>query len=186
MAPDSGRDVSGLDQQSDTQYQRLQESLEEYGEEDIVEVENWEAADNLGDIPIEEKYRLTDEDANELLSFYITTAAEIEQESSLIINAAVFDFGLKREGSLQFLNENFTQRDREDMLYYLGIIDDGLKGELARVRKRRNELAHTNQHNEIEDVDRVQNSIKRAKEAKDKLKSIGVEVEKRKTGFQEE
>lgn len=129
---------------------------------------------------------MADEDANELLSFYITTAADIESESALIINAAVSDFGMEREGSLQFLNENFTQRDRKDMLYYLGLINDGLKGELARVRKRRNELAHTNQHNIIEDIGRVQNSIKRAKGAKDKLKSIGIEVEKRKTGFQEE
>ena len=186
MSPNSERNINGLDRQADTQYERLQESLEEYGEEDLVEVNNLEEADNLGDIPKEEKYRLTDEDTNELLSFYITTAADIESESALIINAAVFDFGMMREGSLQFLNENFTQRDREDMLYYLGLIDDGLKGELARVRRRRNELAHTNQHNDIEDIDRVQNSIKRAKEAKDKLRSIGDEVEKKKTGFYEE
>jgi len=182
MSPNSERGVSGLGRQADNQCERLQESLEEYGEEDLVKVENWEEAENLGDVPKEERYRLTDEDANELLSFYITTAADVESMSALIINADVFDFGMKREGSLQFLNENFTQRDREDMLYYLGLIDDGLKGELARIRKRRNELAHTNQHNEIEDVGRVQNSIKRAKEAKDKLKSIGIEV-KKKPGF---
>lgn len=171
------RDGSSLDKQSNDQYERLKENLETYGEDDIVEVGVLEEAEHLADVQKEERYRLTDKDANDLLSFYITTAAEIEQESALIINASVFNFGLKREGSLQFLKENFTQRDREDMLFYLGLIDDGLKGELARVRKRRNELAHTNQHNELEDVQRTKNSIKRAKDAKDELKSIGVDVE---------
>lgn len=185
MPRNSENNVTGLDQQSETQYERLQESLGEYGEEDIVEVETLEGGDDLGDIQKEERYALTDEDANDLLSYYITTAAEIEQESALIINAAVFDFGMEREGSLSFLNENFTQRDREDMLYYLGLIDDGLKGEIARVRKRRNELAHTNNHNEIEDIGRLQNSIKRAREAKNKLDSIGLEVERRKTANNE-
>lgn len=178
MSPDSNKDVSlSDDQQAKNQYERLQERLEEYTEDDIVEVERLEDADNLGEIPTEEIYRLSDQDANELLSFYLTTAAEIEQESALIINAEIFDWGMKREGSFDFIMGNFTQSDREDMLFYLGLIDEGLKGELARVRKRRNELAHTNQHDEIEDINRVKNSLKRAENAKSKLYAIYHELE---------
>ena len=179
MAPDSDRNASSSDQQSNNQYERLHERLEGYGKDDIVEVEKIDTADNLAEISTEEVYKLSDQDANELLSFYLTTAARIERESISIIDAEVFNWGMKREGSFEFVMGNFTQRDREDMLYYLDLIDEGLKGELARVRKRRNELAHTSQHNEIEDINRLKSSIRRAKNAKDKLSTIyhGLELE---------
>lgn len=157
------------------QYTRLQEQLDEYGDDDIVEKESF--GETLADVEIEEYYKLSHEDAKDLLSFYITTSAMVEQESALIINAYAFNFGMNQRGSLKFLQEELTQSTREDMLYYLGIIDSGLKGELARVRQRRNELAHSRRHDEVEDVSRVQNNLKRAKEATAKLKSIGLDVE---------
>ncbi|GAB7013626.1 hypothetical protein [Halolamina salina] len=164
-----------LDSLSERQFERLQNSLKEYGEDDIIEREK--IGDNLDEIEKEELYKLSDGDASELISFYITTSALIEQESILIINAYVFDFGSNGRGSIEFLEQNLNQHDREAMLYHLGLIDSGLKGELSRVRRKRNDLAHSSDHGIIEDISRLQNDIKRAKEAKDQLKEIGREVE---------
>lgn len=181
MADKSDDEIDSLEKGSRSQYERLRTLLENLGEDDIVEVEDMQSDDTLADITTVEKYELSDKAANELLRFYISISAEIEMESSLIINADVFNFGLARgkgrEGSLDFLKEDLTQSDRENMLYYLGIIDEGLKGELARVRRRRNELAHSSEHNYVDDIDQVLSSIKRAKNAREKLASIGIEIE---------
>lgn len=111
------------------------------------------------------------------MSFYISIVAKFETRCTLIINAEVFDFGTKREGSYEFLSESFTQKNKEDMLFYLGIIDEGLKGEMSRVRKRRNELAHTDQHHEVENINNIKSDIKRAKKAREKLNAVANKVE---------
>lgn len=161
----------------DEKYKRLRERLEEYGEEDIITVSMLDEGETLDNIREEERYELTEKDANELLSFYISAAARIEAESTLIINACVFDYGMIRKGSFEFIQEQLTQSNREDMLYYLGLIDEGLKGEMARVRQKRNELAHTDRHNQIEDLHRIKNDIKRANEVVKKIVSIEQEIE---------
>ncbi|WP_152424782.1 hypothetical protein [Natronococcus jeotgali] len=174
MDSDQTHRLEPLQKRIEKQYRRLEKRLEDYEEEDILERKN--VGDNLGDIQTTEHYLLKPNDANELLSFYITTAAAIESESALIINAYSFNFGLDREGSLDFLY-NLRQKDREDMIYYLGLIDSGLKGELAKVRKRRNEFAHSQDHRIIDDIETEKANIKRAYNAMEKLKEISIEVE---------
>ncbi|AZQ16038.1 hypothetical protein DOS48_14265 (plasmid) [Halorubrum sp. PV6] len=113
-----------------------------------------------------------------MLSFYISIVAETETLSTLILSAEVFDHGRKRKGSYEFLSESFTQKHKEDMLFYLGMIDEGLKGELSRLRKRRNELAHTDRHQEFENINNIISDVKRAKKAKNKLEDIEQKVER--------
>ncbi|MCU4741146.1 hypothetical protein [Natronoglomus mannanivorans] len=178
MNDEDDQNSSPMQDRLEDQYKRLQKRLDSYGEDDIVMHE--EFGESVADVQDMERYMLTIDDSKELLSFYISTAAHIESESALIILAHSFDFGINQRGSLDFLRENLTQSDREDMLYCLGIIDPGLKGELARVRKRRNELAHSRDHQRIDDIDTEKNNVKRAYEALDKLKDIGIEVEMKK------
>lgn len=65
----------------------------------------------------------------------------IRSLSGEILNKKIVDESLRDESSLSSMN-SLNAETQEDLLYYSGVIDSGLKGEIRRVHKTRNKLVH--------------------------------------------
>jgi len=65
---------------------------------------------------------------------------------------------------------NMDAIDQENLLYYMGIIDEGQKGEIANVRKTRNKLIHDIRKRQyLDGIENVESMIKRAMKIIDDL-----------------
>lgn len=76
-----------------------------------------------------------------LLEFYVIGHAHLERFSAVLLYEAIGDKSLPPWNTINFFRE-FSQADRENLLYRTGVIDEGLKGEMKNIRDRRNELVH--------------------------------------------
>lgn len=117
---------------------------------------------------------LTEQERTLLLEFFTVSAANIERLSASILTHEIAseEFDHERGAHNYFWNE-LSQSDREGLLYYSGLIDSGLKGELARVRQRRNELVHEQiSRRYVSDVNKLKADADRAMRSIQKLDSI--------------
>lgn len=76
-----------------------------------------------------------------LLEFYVVGHAHLERLSAVLLYEAIGDKSLPPWNTINFFRE-FSQANREELLYRTGVIDEGLKGELQNIRSSRNELVH--------------------------------------------
>ena len=108
------------------------------------------------------KILLKPEERSALLEFYTVGHARLEQVSANILAEELTD-GEDRstENCWDFFKNNITQSQREDMMFYAGAIDPGLKSEIEKVRKVRNQLVH-NQDKRIYLENKTQTDIDRA------------------------
>lgn len=92
-----------------------------------------------GEDKAEKKIALDSSD--DVLLFFTLSNEIIRSLSGEILNKKIVDESLRSESSLSSMN-NLDPKTQENLLYYSGAIDSGLKGEIVRVRKTRNKLVH--------------------------------------------
>jgi hypothetical protein len=147
------------------------ESLYEQLSESFEEIQHREPA--RGNIVV-----LTPEERAELLEFYTVVHAHIERISACILYEAIADKeNRKPEPTLEFFREELSQMKREELLFRAGLIDSGLKGEMAKVKSVRNQLVHE-QHKRMyvnldnktdSDIDRAYHTVAELDERLDEL-----------------
>ena len=78
-----------------------------------------------------------------LLEFFTITHAVIEDYSTrLLENELLKEEHQSEDYSNQLFQRHLTQGQREELMWEVGIIEGGLKGELKQVRQARNQLVH--------------------------------------------
>lgn len=81
----------------------------------------------------------------------------------MIMNNTIADDSRNPEKSFEFFQDDFSQYQRENLLFWSGIIDSGMKGEMKKIRDIRNELVHEQHKRMYIDLDnKVQSDIGRA------------------------
>ena len=75
------------------------------------------------------------------MEFYVVGHAHLERISAIILYEAIGDKSLKPWNTINFFRE-FSQQEREGLLYRIGVIDEGMKGEMKNIRSMRNDLVH--------------------------------------------
>lgn len=117
------------------------------------------------------KTLLTQRERTLLLEYFTVSAAIIEKASAGILSRKLGPEDQEQSAPPhKFYQNEFTQKQREGILYHSGIIDSGLKGELSKVRKRRNDLVHNQLSRKyLEDVRGVEADVDRAYRATKEL-----------------
>lgn len=79
--------------------------------------------------------------SDDVMLFFTLANEMIRSLSGKVLNEEIVDESHRGESSLRSMKE-LNPETQEDLLYYSGMIDSGLKGEIARIRKTRNKLVH--------------------------------------------
>ena len=112
------------------------------GELDDVEPDKIEEIKNIA-----EEAEKTSRISGKVIEYFALVSALIERMSTLILVEELADDQYVESTSTErMFQEDMSQELREDLLLRTGVIDDGLKGELSRVRKTRNNLFHEINH----------------------------------------
>ena len=113
-----------------------------------------------------------------LLELFAIASAHIERNSTNILYEKLADKENREKRSTRdYFQDHFNQNQREGLLYRCGIIDSGLKGELAKVRQRRNELVHKQiKRRYLSDVNAIKGDSGRALRAAKKLDELANEL----------
>jgi hypothetical protein len=100
--------------------------------------------------------------SDEFVLFY-TLANEIVQAlAGEIIDKELFHENRRGKSSLEVARE-LPQEVKEDLLFYSGIIDNGLKGEMANVRLVRNKLIHDIRNRQyLTEIENIESRLSRA------------------------
>lgn len=105
------------------------------------------------------------------LEYYTVVYAHLERLAAIVLHEAIGDKSF--QNTLDFFRDKFTQSKREDLLFNTGLIDSGLKGEMARVRRERNSIAHSQSSRMYIDFSGWSRSdMKRARNTVDKLEEV--------------
>lgn len=117
---------------------------------------------------------LKPEERTKFLEYYTVVYSHIERLAAIALFETIVNKSSRdQENGLDFFRDEFTQSKREDMLYWAGLIDSGLKGEMARVRKKRNDLTHNQQKRMYIDFsDASSSDVKRARDTVYKLEDV--------------
>lgn len=163
--PESGFAYSALSEIEEL-YERLSRSFE-----DIEEREP--ARDNV--------VVLTPEERTQLLEFYAIAHAHIERLSACMLYEYIADKeNREREPTLDSFQERLSQSQRAELLFRAGLIDSGLKGEMAKIKSVRNQLVHEQQkrmyvnldNKTKSDVDRAYDTVAELDERLNELAGI--------------
>lgn len=121
---------------------------------------------------------LTERQRTLLLEFFTVCSANIERLSATLLTTKLAsDEHTQGHKAHEFFQNDINQAVREEILYFSGLIDEGIKGELARVRRRRNKLVHKQVYRRyISDVHGVKADVDRAIRSLEKLESIWDEL----------
>lgn len=104
------------------------ENLNEKVKSQLDDVEDEDNIDDLGE---------------SLLLYYLTANALLERHSiEFLAQSHAGEANENYESLKSFFDDELNQSKRESLLHAAGLIDDGLKGEMARTRQMRNKLAH--------------------------------------------
>jgi hypothetical protein len=120
-------------------YERLSNSFEEIQEREP-------ARDNI--------VVLTPDERTILLEFYTVVHAHIERISASMLYELIADKENRElSPTLEFFQEGLSQQKREELMFRAGLIDSGLKGEMAKVKLVRNQLVHEQHKRMFVDLD---------------------------------
>lgn len=100
--------------------------------------------------------------SDEFVLFYTLANEVIQGLAGELINSELFDGERQSDSSLGVARE-LPQEVKEDILFYSGLIDDGLKGEMVNIRRTRNKLIHDlrNRHY-LDKIENVESRLSRA------------------------
>ena len=124
---------------------------------------------------------LTPEERTELLEFYTVVHAHTEWVSACMLYESIADKENREpEPTLEFFREGLSQSKREELLFRAGLIDSGLKGEMAKIKSVRNQLVHEQQkrmyvnldNKTDSDIDRAYHTVEELDERLDELAGI--------------
>lgn len=105
----------------------------------IEAVENAEERSDSSD----ERIYLSERERMIFLEFFTVSHALIESHSIFLLKTEIIDHEYYDHEVTEWLIERFsTQKKREKFLHDCGVIGDGLKGEMKKVRQLRNDLVH--------------------------------------------
>lgn len=93
--------------------------------------------------PSENRLCLTNQESMIFLEFFTMAHAIIERQSIFLLKSEIIHheyYG--HEVTEALVKRQLTQSQREKFLHDCGVISDGLKGEMKKVRQKRNDLAH--------------------------------------------
>jgi len=127
---------------------------------------------------------LTPQERTELLEFYTVVHTHIEWISTRMLYESLADKENREpEPTMDFFQEDLTQSKREELLFRTGLIDSGLKGEMAKVKSVRNKLVHQQQKRMFvnldnktkSDIDRAYDTVTELDENLNELTNISLE-----------
>lgn len=100
--------------------------------------------------------------SDEFVLFYTLANEVIQGLAGELINQELFDEERQSDSSLGVARE-LPQEVKEDLLFYSGLVDNGLKGEMVNIRKIRNKLIHDlrNRHY-LDEIENVESRLSRA------------------------
>lgn len=92
---------------------------------------------------------------NRVLNFYNTYVEMMKIRQSWLLLRGVFgrSIGSEQEECMEYLHEQLAYEQREHLLFWSGIISDDLRGNMARLRGRRNSIIHNIDAEHLEDID---------------------------------
>ena len=100
--------------------------------------------------------------SDSLLLFYSLSHEVIRGLSGDLIFQGMIDNEKFEEDAKRYVR-NMDAIDQENLLYYMEIIDEGQKGEIANVRKTRNKLVHDIRKRQyLDGIENVESMVKRA------------------------
>lgn len=163
---DGAEDIFVGDSSAGIAYSALSEieSLYEQLSDSFEEIQNREPArDNIVVLKPEERTKL--------LEFYAVVHAHIERVSACLLYESIADKENREpEPTLGFFQEGLSQSKREELLFRAGLIDSGLKGEMAKIKTVRNQLVHEQQKRMYVNLDnKTKSDIERAYDTVKKL-----------------
>lgn len=91
--------------------------------------------------PVNDTIILTARERTRLLEFYVVGHAHLERLTTNLIYETIADKQLPPKNTIKFFRD-FTQAEREELLYRVGVVDEGMKGEMKNIRDMRNQLVH--------------------------------------------
>lgn len=158
--------------------------------EEFITYETVEGIEELHDLLVERinKYRAEDDSdgvviddrtSNQTLVYFTISSGEIEKQTARLITKTInYNIGGDFEGLNKFM-KSMNQADREDLLEKMGLIDSGLKGELTKVRRRRNKLVHEPQSRHFETPHELVNDIKSVPRVLSRINDLHYELSKK-------
>lgn len=112
--------------------------------------------------------------SGKVIEYFALVSALIERISTLILVEELVDDEYKKSTSTKdMFQKDMSQELREDLLLRTGIIGEGLKGELSRVRKMRNGLFHEISHSILlNGLENIKSELERTNKSYNKLREI--------------
>lgn len=108
---------------------------------------------------------------NRVLNFYNTYVEIMKIRQSWLLLRGVFgrSIGPEQEECMEYLHEQLAYEQREHLLFWSGIISDDLRGNMARLRGRRNSIIHNIDAEHLEDIDHAIDDLDLAVEVMQEL-----------------
>ncbi len=133
------------------------EIIEDHSDADIKEIDK--KVENLISI----------ETSDSVVLFFTLAHEVLRGLSGDIIWQKVFDDDISKDNAREYAR-NIDSEDQENILYYMGIIDSGEKGEIANVRKTRNKLVHDMRSRQyLDGIGNIESRVRRAVKTVDKM-----------------
>ncbi len=110
--------------------------------------------------------------SDDVVLFYTLANEVIHGLSGELLNKEIVREDRRSDSSLRMTN-SLPQETKEDLLFYSGIINNGLKGEMASVRKTRNKLVHElRDRHYLTTIENVESRLERSLKVIDKLHEL--------------
>lgn len=111
------------------------------------------------------------EASDEIILYYSLASTLIEEQSVELLKLNLIDNEFRQSNKTdRLLERRLNQEEREQLLLRTGIIDEGLAGELQRIRETRNEIVHDLSERQSVGAKHIEKSdITRCSQAIDKL-----------------
>lgn len=111
---------------------------------------------------------------NRVLTFYNTYMEMMKIRQSWLLLRGVFgrSIGPEQEKCMEYLHEQLAYEQREHLLFWSGIISDTLRGNMARLRGRRNNIIHNIDAGHLEGIEHAINDLDLAVEVMQELSEM--------------
>jgi len=157
------RDLNKANDRVKKEFDLIEDKSDEFDSDKIKDVKE-----------LVQKAEKASEVSGKVIEYFTLLSSLVEEITiSILLEEIISEEYVESTSSKKLFQRNMTQESREELLLRTGTIDEGLKGELKRIRSTRNELLHnTNKSILLNDLENIVSELDRASKTLTKLRKI--------------
>jgi len=157
------RDLNKANDRVKKEFDLIEDKSDEFDSDKIKDVKE-----------LVQKAEKASEVSGKVIEYFTLLSSLVEEITiSILLEEIISEEYVEFTSSKKLFQRNMTQESREELLLRTGTIDEGLKGELKRIRSTRNELLHnTNKSILLNDLENIVSELDRASKTLTKLRKI--------------